>query len=132
LGLNLGGHVLRPDHAAAVVADHREHGRPWDGAVERLAAEAQRARHRVVVDAQVRDGDDHVEADLQDELRLLAELRGDDDVRLPRIEVDVDLRSLEEGEGDLLLRRERLGHWLATRLSAMRAPDQRSTAVSER
>ena len=70
---DLGRHVIGPDHAAPVVADHGEHARPGDHAEEGGAVEAQRAAHPVVVEAQVGDGHRHVHAHLQHELGLLLE-----------------------------------------------------------
>lgn len=67
--------------------------------------EAERAADCFVVQTQIRNGNRHVQADLKNELWLLLE-PGRDDVRLlPRIEMNVDARPFEQGEGDILLRR---------------------------
>ena len=78
---DLGGHVVRPEHSLHVLAverlaDEGVDGRPRKPAPKRTPVERERAGDPLVVDLQIGDGDRHVEADLEHELRLLLEVGG--------------------------------------------------------
>jgi hypothetical protein len=104
------GDVVRPDHPAAVFSDEREDRGPRDDAMERRAIEAQRAGKAVLVEAEVGNRHVHVEADLKDQPRLLAEMHGDDHAGPTRVEVHEDAGSLEQRQRDVFLRRQNLCH----------------------
>src|SRR5262249_55943869 len=86
-----------------------------------------RAADPLVFDLQVRNGNGHVEADLQHELRLSREPLRHDHALLPWIEVHEHARSFEERQCDLFLRwklARRFGHSLLCPIPCKRARSQ--------
>src|SRR5262249_1636046 len=81
-------------------------GIPRKTTPERRPVEGERAREAIFLDLQVGDGDGHVESDLKDELRLIAEPLGHDDAGSARVEMHEHAGTLQQGVRDLFLRRK--------------------------
>jgi hypothetical protein len=107
---DLGWHVVRPDHSSTIVPHEGVDAEPGDQTEKRAPIEAQRAADPFLVESEIRDGDRHVQSDLEHQLRLFLEPRGNDDPSRPRIEVNVNAGALEERERHFLLRGQRRAH----------------------
>ena len=97
-GEHVFGNVLGPHGAALLAFDHRGVDRgPRQHAVERLAAERQRAGDRVVVDGEIGDRGRQRVAEAEHEARIGAEPRRHGDLGAARVDVDEHRAAREQG-----------------------------------